>query len=64
LDHVLQQIQTRHAAPAFVCAWEVVPQVAEGERTKQGIAQGMHYDVSIGMPIQTAFVWDRDTTEH
>jgi hypothetical protein len=61
---MLQQMQTRHAAPAFVCAREVVPQVTEGERTEHSITQGVHYHVSIGMPVQTVFVRNHYTSEH
>jgi hypothetical protein len=57
-------MQTRHATPAFVCAREVVSQVTEGKRTEHSIAQGMYHNVSIGMPIQTALVRNRYTSEH
>src|SRR6266851_9981972 len=57
-------MQTRHAAPAFVCAREVLSQVTEGECTEHGIAQGMYHHVSIGVPIQTSFVRNRHATEH
>src|SRR5262245_2610108 len=57
-------MKTRHAAPAFICAREVVSQVTEGQRTEHSIAQSMYHNISIGVPIQTAFVRNRYTTEH
>jgi hypothetical protein len=61
---MLQQMQTRHAAPAFVCAREVVSQITEGKRTEHSITQSVYHNISIGMPIQTALVWNRYTSEH
>jgi len=61
---MLQQMQTRHTTPAFVCARKVVSQITEGKRTEHRIAQGMYHNVSIGMPIQTSLVRNRYTSEH
>jgi hypothetical protein len=61
---MLQQMQTRHTTPAFVSAREVVAQVTQGKRTEHRIAQSVYHNISIGMPIQTAFVRNRYTSEH
>jgi hypothetical protein len=42
----------------------MTPQIAQGSRTKQGIADSMEQDVSIRVTLQATIMWNIHTTDN